>query len=362
MQRALHSRDRSFDGVFFAGVRTTSVFCRPSCPARKPLPENTDFFATAAEALFAGYRPCKRCRPMERDEVPDWVRDLLRTIDEEPEERFRAAELLRRGIDPGRARRAFLRHFGLSFHAYVRARRLGTALAQIREGQRVDDVVFGNGYESHSGFRTAFARAFGTSPGRSRTTGLIVTRVYPSPFGPMILGATEEGVCLLEFTERRMLERQFRILRRRFSAAIVPGSNPHLDRAARELDSYFSGSLREFHVPLAAPGTEFQERVWSAVRAIAYGETRSYEQIARSIGAPSAVRAVGTANGMNRIAILIPCHRVITKDGQLGGYGGGLWRKQRLLELERGTGDEGRGTRDGGRGTRDEGRGTSGEA
>jgi len=162
-----------------------------------------------------------------------------------------------------------------------------------------------------------------------------------SPLGPLVAGATAAGVCLLEFTERRMLERQFRILRRRFSAAIVPGSNTHLDLAARELDSYFSGSLREFHVPLAAPGTEFQERVWAAVRAIPYGETRSYEQIARTTGAPDAARAVGTANGMNRIAILIPCHRVITKDGQLGGYGGGLWRKQRLLELERGTRDEG---------------------
>lgn len=334
MQRALHSRDRSFDGLFFAAVRTTNVFCRPSCPARKPLPENTEFFATASAALFAGYRPCKRCKPLERDDLPPFARDLLRAIEEEPEQKFRAAELLRRGIDPDRARRVFLKHFGLSFHAYVRARRLGRALSQIRSGERIDDVAFGTGFESHSGFRSAFAKAFGDAPGRSRSAGLIVTTLYSSPIGTMILGASDEGVCLLEFTERRMLERQFRIIRKRFGASIVPGTNDHINAATDQLEAYFAGMLRTFTVPLATPGTEFQQAVWKAVHAIPYGETRSYEQIARVIGAPDAVRAVGTANGMNRIAIIIPCHRVITKDGKLGGYGGGLWRKHRLLELE----------------------------
>jgi AraC family transcriptional regulator, regulatory protein of adaptative response / methylated-DNA-[protein]-cysteine methyltransferase len=337
MQRALHTRDRSFDGIFFAAVRTTGVFCRPSCPARKPLPENTEFFASAGDALFAGYRPCRRCRPLEPEGLPSWARELLLAVDEEPEQRFNAAELIRRGIHPDRARRTFLRHFGLSFHAYVRARRMAAALAQIRTGQPVDDVALRHGYESHSGFRAAFGRTFGTSPGRSSDARVILTRMYSSPVGTMILGATGEGVCLLEFTVRRMLERQLRILQKRFGAVIVPGASPMLEQAASELDAYFSGHLREFQVPLIAPGTPFQERVWAAVRAIPYGQTLSYEEIARQIGTSGATRAVGTANGMNRIALMIPCHRVITKDGHLGGYGGGLWRKQRLLELERGS-------------------------
>jgi AraC family transcriptional regulator of adaptative response/methylated-DNA-[protein]-cysteine methyltransferase len=156
-----------------------------------------------------------------------------------------------------------------------------------------------------------------------------------SPLGPLVAGATNDGVCLLEFTDRRMLETQFRTIQRLFAAPLVPGTNEHLRRLEYELAEYFAGARREFSVPLEYPGTEFQRRVWDELLQIPYGETRSYEQLARSVGNPRAVRAVGRANGLNRIAIVIPCHRVVNKSGQLGGYGGGLRRKEWLLDLER---------------------------
>ena len=165
-------------------------------------------------------------------------------------------------------------------------------------------------------------------------TGLLAQRIE-TPLGTMLAAASDKGLCLLEFSDRRMLETQFATLRQRFGA-ILPGTHPLLDQLRAELGEYFARTRKEFTVPLVYPGTPFQVKVWSALREIGYGETRSYEQMAWSVGTPKASRAVGTANGMNRIAIVIPCHRVVNKDGKLGGYGGGLWRKQLLLNLERG--------------------------
>jgi AraC family transcriptional regulator of adaptative response/methylated-DNA-[protein]-cysteine methyltransferase len=293
------------------------------------------FFASVREALFAGFRPCKRCRPLAGPGAPpSWVERLLAEIDVDPARRLRDADLARRGIDPARARRFFRTHFGITFQAYGRARRMGKALEQIRKRARIEDVALGNGYESPSGFRDAFTRTFGKPPGRSRAVDCVLLDWIDSPLGPLVAGATEEGVCLLEFTERRMLEAQFATLRKRFRCAVVPGENEHLRRLKRELAAYFEGKLRKFTVPLVYPGSPFQRRVWDELRRIPYGETCSYEELARRAGSPSGQRAAGRANGLNRIAILIPCHRVINKGGKLGGYGGGLWRKQFLLELE----------------------------
>jgi AraC family transcriptional regulator of adaptative response/methylated-DNA-[protein]-cysteine methyltransferase len=247
---------------------------------------------------------------------------------------IRDGDLRARGINPGTVRRYFLRRYGMSFQAFTRARRLSGALNHIREGRALDAAVFESGYDSHSGFRDAFARAFGHPPGRYRKGACVVLAWLRSPLGPLVAGATTEGICLLEFTDRRMLEAEFAAVRRLFDAPVVPGSNPHLERLQDELARYFARSLRVFSVPLVYPGTAFQRRVWDRVLAIPYGETRSYEEIAVAVGEARAVRAVGRANGLNRIAILIPCHRVLTKDGKLGGYGGGLRRKQYLLELE----------------------------
>lgn len=338
MQRAVAARDQSYDGVFFLAVTTTGVFCRPSCPARKPLAKNSMYYATAREAVFAGFRPCKRCHPMEAGGAhPDWLRELLAAVDSDPETRISDMDLRRRGLDPGRVRRAFLERFGLTFHAYARGRRLGRSLEAIRLGQPLDDVILGHGYDSYSGFRDAFGRVFGTPPGHSRTTDCVRLSWLESPLGPLVVGATAAGVCLVEFSERRMLESQLQSLGRKLAMAVVPGENEHLDQLRVELESYFAGQRQSFEVPVILAGTPFQERVWRTLSSIPYGAVWSYEDVAAAAGAPSAFRAVGRANGANRIAIVIPCHRVVQKDGQIGGYGGGVWRKQRLLALEQGT-------------------------
>lgn len=338
MQRAYLNSDTSYDGIFFLGVRTTGIFCKPSCRARKPKPENVVFFGSVREALFAGFRACKRCRPLAVEgKPPEWVERLLQRIERSPTARITDGNLRKWGIDPARARRYFLRHFGITFQAYCRARRMGTALEQIREGASVDDVAIGNGYDSHSGFRDAFLKTFGTSPGKCVDSDCVYLSWIESPLGPLVAGANKDGVCLLEFTERRMLETQFDTIRKRFHCAVIPGENVHLKKLKKELSDYFDGKLREFSVPLTYPGTPFQERVWDGLLQIPFGETWSYEELARHVGDPKGSRAVGMANGRNRIAILIPCHRVVNKGGKLGGYGGGLWRKQFLLDLERGA-------------------------
>jgi AraC family transcriptional regulator, regulatory protein of adaptative response / methylated-DNA-[protein]-cysteine methyltransferase len=336
MERAVQGRDASYDGVFFVAVRTTRIFCVPSCPARKPLPRNCTYFRTAAEAQKAGYRPCKRCRPLDADgRPPEWVAHLLAAVDRSPGNRLTDADLRSLAVDPARVRRYFHKHYGMTFHAYCRGRRMGEALQEIRNGANLDDVVLDNGYESHSGFRDAFVRTFGGPPGKSRGSGLLVTERIESPVGPLLLGATDQGICLLEFNDPRMRGSQLAALRKRFGCAVVPGRHDHLERLKDELTRYFAGTLTAFQVPLVYPGTPFQEAVWKGLLQIPHGETRSYEDLAGAVGAPGAQRAVGRANGTNRVAIVIPCHRVVNKSGQLGGYGGGLWRKQFLLDLER---------------------------
>jgi AraC family transcriptional regulator of adaptative response/methylated-DNA-[protein]-cysteine methyltransferase len=213
---------------------------------------------------------------------------------------------------------------------------MGQALEQIRRGADIDDVALGNGYESHSGFREAFQRTFGRPPGRCRQEDCLIVSWLESPLGPLLVAAAPEGICLLEFTDRRALEAQFAALRRRFGRAVVPGRHGHIDRLKAELAEYFAGKRRVFEVPIVYPGRPFQQAVWEELLRIPYGATRSYEEVARAVGRSGAQRAVGTANGQNRVAIVIPCHRVVNKDGRLGGYGGGLWRKQFLLHLERG--------------------------
>jgi AraC family transcriptional regulator of adaptative response/methylated-DNA-[protein]-cysteine methyltransferase len=339
MERAYRTRDASYDGIFFLAVRSTGIFCRPSCPARKPDPRNVVYYASAREAIFAGFRPCKRCQPMASNGTPPaWIAGLLAHVERDPTARYPDSFLRSLGIDPARARRYFHKKYGMTFQAYCRGRRLGKSLEQIRLGVDLDDVALGYGYNSHSGFRDAFVRTFGKSPGRSRNADCIVTAWIESPLGPLVAGATSEGICLLEFTDRRMLDAQFVVLRRHFQCAIVPGENEHIKQLKRELDGYFKGSLKRFSVPLVYPGTPFQKSVWKELLRIPYGKAVSYEDLARHIGSPSAQRAVGHANGLNRIGIVIPCHRVVNKNGKLGGYGGGLWRKQKLLLLEKGAG------------------------
>jgi AraC family transcriptional regulator of adaptative response/methylated-DNA-[protein]-cysteine methyltransferase len=337
MERAYQKSDASYNGLFFVAVRTTGIFCRPTCPARKPLPRNVEFYGSVRDALAAGFRPCKRCHPTETDEQPAWATKLLADIERDPSARISERDLKARGIDPATVRRHFLRQYGLTFQAFTRAHRLAAALKQIRDGAPIDHAVFDSGYESHSGFRDAFTRTFGATPGNARQADCVLLSWIPSPLGPLIAGATSDGLCLLEFTDRRMIEAQLATVQKRFGVPVIPGSNKHLKTLERELAGYFEGKVKKFSMPLVYPGTDFQQRVWNGLLQIPYGETCSYQDLARVVGDEKAVRAVGTANGLNRIAIVIPCHRVINKGGKLGGYGGGLRRKQFLLDLERGS-------------------------
>jgi AraC family transcriptional regulator, regulatory protein of adaptative response / methylated-DNA-[protein]-cysteine methyltransferase len=335
MNQVVTRRDADFDGVFVVAVRTTGIFCRPSCPA-KPLPQNRVFLPAAGDALRAGYRPCKRCKPLlAGGAVPAWVGRLLDHIEADPSRRLPDKTLRSLGVDPVTARRYFLQHFGMTFQSYCRGRRLGEAFRQLKRGEPLDTIALENGYESLSGFRDAFSKAFGKPPRQANGSCAVVSWIE-SPVSPLLMAATDAGLCALEFVGRNDLDEQLDSLRQSLDMPVVPGSHPHLTRAEKELGEYFAGTRRDFTVPMAPTGTPFQRAVWDQLLRIPYGETWSYEDLARAVKkSPSACRAVGQANGRNRIVILIPCHRVVNKDGSLGGYGGGLWRKRFLLELER---------------------------
>ena len=335
MERAFYAKDASFDGLFYTAVRTTGIFCRPSCPAT-PLRENVEFFPTLREAHFAGYRPCKRCRPEEAAGAPaEWVARLEAALEREPDLPVDRALLSRCGVTPEQARRWFQTHRGMTLAEWVRARRLARAFTQIRNGQPLSDVALDNGWTSPSGFQEAFAKTFGVTPSKAEAGGFIAAQLIESPLGPLLACATDDGAVLLEFTDRRMLPTSYQAVRDEFDLPVLPTPNQHTTALAEELRRYFAGALQEFRTPIVMRGTAGQRRTWEELRRIPYGETVSYAELAHRVGNDNAMRAVARANGANCIGIVIPCHRVIGKDGTLTGYGGGLWRKRLLLELER---------------------------
>lgn len=335
MLAAMLVSDPRFVGVFFTAVVTTKIFCRPTCSAKKPRPENVRFFASAAECMTAGFRPCKRCRPLDLpDATPTWIAALLAEANADPRRQWSDDELRERGADPVTLRRWCKANVGLTFHELVRAHRVGEALGVLRAGASIDDAGAAAGYASVSGFRDAVTNVVGDSAGRSRTQDLLTYTRIETPLGPMLALASERGLVMLEFLDRPILVDELAALRERFACALLPGDSAHLQHATRELSAYFAGSLRDFTVPLDIRGTAFQTRVWHALVAIPYGATCSYGELARAIGQPTAQRAVGLANGQNQLAIIIPCHRVIGANGKLVGYGGGMARKQWLLRHE----------------------------
>lgn len=332
---AIGKQSKLFEGVFITAVKSTGIFCRPSCRARKPKPENVVFFDTVREALQHGFRPCKICKPMENmDETPSYIKSIIAGLNESPYLRIRDADLRKKGIDPSQIRRWFKKYHNMTFHAYQRMLRINSAYNEIKKGATITNSAFGNGYRSLSGFNDSYRSVFGGPVSESKGRTIINIVRFTTPLGPMFACATEEGICLLEFTDRKMLETEFKDLRRRLNAVILPGENDHLVRVQSELSEYFEGKRRHFTVALHTPGTDFQRSVWRVLQEIPYGETRSYKQQAIAIGNPSGVRAVASANGQNLVSIIIPCHRVIGSDGHLTGYGGGLFRKKWLLDFE----------------------------
>ncbi len=335
MYDALVRRDASYEGIFIAAVKTTQIFCRPTCSAKKPAAENVEYYPSPHDALQAGYRACKRCRPMERSgQSPEWLQPLMEQVDLEPARRWKDDDLRQLGVDPERVRRWFKANHDMTFHAYHRLRRLGSALGSISQGGDLSRAAFDHGFESLSAFRDAFALAFGVTPGRARGhVQVFVTRIV-TPLGPMLAGVTDEGLCLLEFVDRRMLATQIKRLVKLLDCAITPGDHPVLAEVGEQLTDYFAGDRTDFELPTIVPGTDFQVRCWNWLRSIPYGQTASYAEQAQALGVPNGRRAVGRANGDNRVAIVIPCHRVVRADGQLAGYGGGVWRKRKLIEHE----------------------------
>lgn len=333
---AIGRKDSFYEGVFVTAVKTTGIFCRPACRARKPKAENVVFYNCAEEALQQGYRPCKVCKPMEKlDETPSYIKDLIKELHENPYLRSKDYDLRQRGIEPSQIRRWFKKHHNMTFHAYQRMLRINTAFNRIKNGETVTNSALSSGYESLSGFNESYRSIFGESPtGTNEKSVLNIVR-FTTPIGPVFACASNKGICLLEFTDRRMLETEFKDLCKRLNAVILPGKNPYLDHVQSEIREYFLGKRRRFTVPLHTPGTEFQISVWKILQEIPYGDTRSYKQQAIALGNPKAIRAVASANGYNRVGIIIPCHRVIGSDGKLTGYGGGLHRKKWLLDFEK---------------------------
>ena len=339
MYKALVDKDVSYEGTFIAAVKTTGIFCRPTCTARKPKKENVEFYSTTKEAILKGYRPCKVCNPLEKlGETPNYIKNILKELNDNPSLKFKDWDLTQQGVEPSKIRRWFLKNHGITFQAYQRMYRINSAFKKIQNGEPVTSVAFDTGYESLSGFTDSFKSIFGVSPSNSKDKQIIKITRLETPLGTMFACAAEQGICLLEFTDRKMLETELKSLAKQLNANIIQGANKHFDLLRRQLDEYFEGKRKEFTIQLFTPGTEFQQSVWKVLQTIPYGSTYSYKQQAIALKKPDAFRAVANANGMNRISIIIPCHRVIGEDGNLIGYGGGLWRKKWLLDLEKQNG------------------------
>jgi len=331
---ALLARDDRFDGQAFVGVSSTGVFCRLTCPARKPKPENCTFYATIGECIEAGFRPCKRCHPLQAAALADpTIAALLHALDERPDLRWSEAHVEQLGYDLSTVRRSFKRQFGMTFLEMARQRRLREGFGMLATGGKVITAQHEASFESSSAFRAAFARLLGCAPSELRRDRLLRATWIPTPLGDMIAVSSRSHLHLLEFVDRKGLPAELKRLAPKEGIGI--GAMPPSEQAASELGDYFAARSARFATPLALVASPFTRQVWDALRQIPAGETRSYCDIARRIGRPTATRAVARANGANQIALMIPCHRVIGADGTLTGYGGGLWRKQRLIEIER---------------------------
>jgi AraC family transcriptional regulator of adaptative response/methylated-DNA-[protein]-cysteine methyltransferase len=335
MYNAVLKKDAGFVGIFYVAVKSTGIFCKPTCTARKPKPENVEFFSTTGEAIESGYRPCKLCRPMNLNGTkPDWVENLFKRILSSPNERWKDADLKKLGFEPNRVRRWFKRNYNTTFISYLRSIRLAQAVNKIGKGKKIMETAYTTGFESLSGFADALKNLTGKSPAQTKDIKILSVGKIDTPLGEMIAGTIDDKLCMLEFEDRRMLKTQIKRITKMHGAIPIIQNHPLFKKVDEEISLYFESKLKNFSIPLIESGTDFQLSVWSELKKIPYGETISYEKLAQRIGNVNAVRAVASANGFNSIAIIIPCHRVIGKDGNLRGYGGKVWRKKKLLEIE----------------------------
>ena len=333
--QALVQKDSRYTGVFFACVKTTTVFCISTCSARKPMKENVEYCSTFKEALQNGYRPCKICKPTENaNEAPLLITKAIQLVIDNPKEKISDQTLREHSISPDVVRRWFNRHYGITFHAYQRMYRINNAYKELKDGKKATDIAYDQGYGSLSGFGYTYKKLIGKAPRQSSKQLVILISRTTTPIGPMWICATDNGICLLEFTDRKMLETEFKDLQRLLKAQILIGENEHSKQGKKELKEYFAGDRHVFDVTLDTPGTEYQREVWNVLQDVKFGTTSTYQSLAAALGDVNAVRAVARANGFNRVSIMVPCHRIIGKDGNLTGYGGGIERKKWLIEHE----------------------------
>ncbi len=328
---AFSARDRSFDGQFVGAVKTTGIYCKPSCPGRHPKRKNVDFYPDAAAARAAGFRACLRCKPDEvgrdRDAVAAAVK-LIEANEDAPGLEALAAQV---GYAPHHFHRLFKRDTGVTPAAYARALRARRAETALNGNGSVTDAIYAAGYSGPSRFYAETKGRLGMTPSAWKNGGAGVTirwTVADTALGKMLLAATDKGICRLSFDEDESE------LRRRFPQATINAGDASMADLVRSAVNAVNDPAHMAALPLDVAGTAFQQAVWQQLMAIPPGETRSYAQIAAAVGKPDAVRATGSANGANNVAVLIPCHRVIRSDGSLGGYAYGLERKRILLERE----------------------------
>jgi AraC family transcriptional regulator of adaptative response/methylated-DNA-[protein]-cysteine methyltransferase len=338
---AVQKRDRTQDGRFFFGVITTGVFCRPSCAARLPLRKNVRFYATAEEAARDGLRPCLRCRPMVDEGAR--VREICRFIEEHCDEQVSLAALAERvGLSRFYLQRMFKAETGVSPKQYLDAARMKHLKQGLKRAKDVTEAVYEAGFGSSSRVYERADTRLGMTPKEYRQGGSgveITWAAVDSPLGVMMIGATDRGICFLQFGEAR--EELLEELRREYPAAKLDAMQAPY---GGEFEQWIEGLMAYLRtgkvgtLPHDVHGTAFQLKVWNYLQGIPRGQVQSYGEVAVGIGAPKAVRAVARACASNRVAILIPCHRVIRGNGELGGYRWGLGRKRSLLELERKSG------------------------
>jgi AraC family transcriptional regulator of adaptative response/methylated-DNA-[protein]-cysteine methyltransferase len=342
MQRAVASRDPHYDGRFVYGVVTTGVYCRPSCASRPARPENVRFFATPAAAERTGLRPCKRCRPADREgPATRRMQSLARYIEAHADERLTLARLARQAhLSPAHLQRTFKATLGVSPKAYQDAARLGRLKSGLKAGRSVLDSIADAGFQSTSRLYGAATRSLGMTPSAYRAGGAGETIAYAcrdTALGPLLMAGTDRGVCFAQFgSSKSALTAR---LRDEFPKATLVESgmtsSRELDAWIKAFEAHLAGSVPRPELPLDLRGTAFQIRVWRFLLQIPEGKVLSYTEVAAGIGAPKAVRAAASACAANRIAVLVPCHRVLRGDGGLGGYRWGLERKRALLDQER---------------------------
>jgi len=343
---AVLARDARFDGRVVYAVSTTGVFCRPSCPSRRPRRRHVTLFSRPEEARDAGFRPCCRCTP--EAELAPAAAAVVRVqahIDAHLDDRLTLDRLARvAGLSPAHLQRSFKGRLGLSPHEYVRARRAERFKAEVRKGRTVTDALYGAGYSSASRLYEGAYAELGMTPGAYRRGGKGVRILYTvatSALGRLLVAATEKGVCSVQLGDAEsVLERG---LRSQYPEADLERDDRSLRPTLAAILAHLDGAVRQLDLPLDVAGTAFEWRVWKALREIPYGETRSYAQVAAAVGRPGAARAVARACAGNRVALLVPCHRVVRGNGSTGGYRWGEGRKRRLLALEKSASEGGPG-------------------